>query len=134
MRRVGIDTNILLRLIVDDDEVQRQAVIGFGARLNVEFQGFITLVSILEIDWALRRQYGYTRRESIMAIRKLTGIRGVDVERHDVVVQAMHSVDLRNVDLADALIAGCASEAGCDCVFTFDRDAVRSIPSMELLA
>ena len=133
MNSVGIDTNILLRLIVDDDERQREAVVRFGAKLNKELRGLITLVSLLETDWALRRRYGYTRRESIGAIRRLTGIRGVEVERHDVVVRAMHLVDLKNVDFADALLAGCAIEAGCDRVFTLDKKAAEAIPAMELL-
>jgi predicted nucleic-acid-binding protein len=134
VKLVGIDTNILLRLIVDDDERQRAAVLRFGEKLNKEFRGLITLVSLLETDWALRRQYGYSRRESIGAIRRLTGIRGVDVERHDVVTRAMHLVDLKNVDFADALLAGCASEEGCERVFTFDKGAAEAIPSMELLS
>ena len=82
----------------------------------------------------MRRQYGYSRRDSIGAIRRLTGVRGVDVEQHDVVARAMHLVDLKNIDFADALLAGCAVEAGCERVFTLDKDAARAVPSMELLA
>lgn len=134
MKSVGIDANILLRLIVNDDESQRRAATQFGAGLGREFRGFITIVSLLETDWALRRQYGYSRRDSMMALRRLTGVRGLDVERHDVVVQAIHLVEARNVDFADALIAGCSREAGCERTLTFDQDAARLVPGMELLA
>ena len=42
MKRVGIDTNMLLRLIVNDDPEQRQIVTSFGAKLNQEYRGVVT--------------------------------------------------------------------------------------------
>jgi predicted nucleic-acid-binding protein len=133
VKLVGVDTNILIRLLVDDDPLQRVAVKAFGDKLNREFNGFIALASILELDWALRSQYGRTRAESIAAIRQVLRIRGVEVEHHDAVVRALALVESRNADLADALIAMRALEAGCDRIATLDRRAAKSVPGMELL-
>lgn len=133
MKKVGIDTNILLRLIVDDDEEQRAKVHKFGAGLNKDYRGIITLLGILETDWALRSQYGFSRQQSSMALGRLTRIRGVDVERHDVVVRALLLADETNVDLADALIAERSADLGCAETVTLDRKAAQRIPSMELL-
>lgn len=134
MKRLGIDTNVLLRLIVNDDPEQRKIVVDFGSRLNHEYRGVVTLVSLLEMDWALRSQYGFNRRQSVESIRKITQIRGVEVECHDVVVRALLVVDTENADFADALISGRAADLGCDRTVTLDRKAARKIPSMELLA
>ncbi len=134
MRRVGIDTNVLLRLLVDDDEAQRKRVRAFGTGLNKSHQGLITLLGILEVDWALRSQYGFTRRQCAHALRKLMQIRGVAVESHDVVVRALALVEDANADLADALIAERALELGCEATVTLDKKAASRIPSMTLLA
>jgi predicted nucleic-acid-binding protein len=134
MKRVGIDTNMLLRLIVNDDPEQRQIVTSFGAKLNQEYRGVVTLVSLIEMDWALRSQYGFARRQSIEAIRKIMQIRGVEVECHDVVARALLIVDAESADLADALISGRAADLDCEWTVTLDRKAAKKIPGMELLA
>jgi predicted nucleic-acid-binding protein len=133
MKRVGIDTNVLLRLLVDDDPDQRTIVTNFGSKLNQEYRGVVTLVSLVEMDWALRSQYGYERRESMSAIRKVTQIRGVEIECHDVVVRALLIVETDNADFADALISGRAADLGCEWTATLDRKAAKKIPSMVLL-
>jgi predicted nucleic-acid-binding protein len=133
MKRVGIDTNVLLRLIVNDDPEQRQIVTSFGAKLNREYRGIVTLVSLIEMDWALRSQYGFNRRQSIEAIRNIMQIRGVELESHDVVARALLIVDAESADLADALISGRAAELDCQWTVTLDRKAAKKIPGMELL-
>jgi predicted nucleic-acid-binding protein len=134
MKRVGIDTNVLLRLIVNDNPEERQLVTSFGAKLNQEYRGIVTLVSLIEMDWALRSQYGFDRRQSTAAIRKITQIRGVEVECHDVVARALLVVDAESADLADALISGRAADLDCEWTVTLDRKAAKKIPGMELLA
>ena len=134
MNKLGIDTNVLLRLIVDDDEEQRKLVVGFGSKLNNEHRGMITLVALLETDWALRSQFGFSRQQSSEALRKLTHIRGVDVECHDVVVRALLLVDEANADFADALIAERSADLGCLHTVTLDQKAAKKVPGMELLA
>lgn len=134
MKLIGIDTNILIRLLVDDDPLQRPVVEAFGKKLNRVFKGLVTLVTMLELDWALRSQYGYSRARSVSALRDVLRIRGVEVERHDAVVGALALAEARNADFADALIATCALASGCDHVATLDKHAAKVIPGMELLA
>ena len=134
MRFVGIDTNILLRLIVNDDEAQRAQVLKFGSQLNKDYQGFVSLVTLLEMDWALTSQYGYSRRQSAEAIHNLARIRGIEIEKQPVAIRALIMAEERNADFADALIAELAREAGCEVTMTLDRKAASRIPGMELLA
>jgi predicted nucleic-acid-binding protein len=130
---IGIDTNILIRLLVDDDPSQRPIIEAFGKKLNRVFKGFVTLVTLLELDWALRSQYGYSRSQSVSALRRVLQIRGVEAEHHDAVVGALELVETRNADFADALIAMRALASGCDHVATLDKRAAKAIPGMELL-
>lgn len=134
MKNVGIDTNILLRLVVNDDPAQRQRVLSFGSLLNVRYRGFVPLVCLVEMDWALCSQYGFTRQQSIDAIWKITRLRGVDVESHETVERALLLAKDRNVDLADALIAGQATAHGCIATMTLDKRAAARVAGMELLS
>jgi predicted nucleic-acid-binding protein len=134
VKNVGIDTNILLRLIVNDDPEQRKTVLKFGSRLNREYRGFVSLVNLVEMDWALCSQYGFSRKQSIESIRKVTQMRGVDVESHQAVRRALMLADDLNVDLADALIAEKAAENDCGSTLTLDKRAAARISGMELLA
>lgn len=133
MKLIGIDTNILIRLLVDDDPSQRPVIEAFGKKLNRDFKGFVTLVTLLELDWALRSQYGYSRSQSVSALHRVLRIRGVEAEHHDAVVGALELVEARNADFADALIAMRALASGCDRVATLDKHAAKAIPGMELL-
>lgn len=130
----GLDTNVVLRLLVDDDPLQRAAALKFGEGLGRGYSAFITLVSLLELDWALRSQYGFNRMHAVLAIQKLLHIRGLVVENHTLVVKALRFVESNDADFADALIACRSLEEGCESAKTFDQRAARKVPGMELLA
>jgi predicted nucleic-acid-binding protein len=133
MKMFGLDTNIVIRLLVDDDPEQRRAALRFGEGLGKDYNAFLSLVGLLELDWALRSRLRFTRKDVVIAIDKLLHTRGVLVEHHDLVLRALRSVDASNADFADALIACRSLEEGCEVVKTFDRKAARSVPGMELL-
>lgn len=129
----GVDTNILLRLVVDDDPAQRAAALKFGAGLGKDYRGFLSLLNLMEFDWALRARFGFQKKDVAEAIHKLTQVRGLDIEYQTVVIRALRAVETRNADFADALIAYRAAEEGCTATKTFDRHASKTVPEMELL-
>ncbi|MCV9998518.1 type II toxin-antitoxin system VapC family toxin [Pararhizobium sp. YC-54] len=134
MKTFGLDTNIVLRLIVDDDPDQRRAALTFGAGLGREHNAFLSLISLVELDWALRSQYGFQKTDVATAIGKLLHTRGLTVEQHSTVIQALRLVEIHNADFADTLIACRSLDEGCVSVKTFDKKAAGKIPGMELLA
>ncbi|MBC7281799.1 type II toxin-antitoxin system VapC family toxin [Hoeflea sp.] len=133
MNKVGIDTNVLLRLLVDDDPEQRKAVLAFGEGLGHSYAGFVTLISLVEIDWALRKQYGFSKPESASALKRITQLRGVEVQSADAVVKAVLGVENGVGDFADMLIAHLCLDADCTHVVTLDQKAAARIQGMELL-
>jgi predicted nucleic-acid-binding protein len=92
------------------------------------------LVAVLEWDWALRSNLGFSRRAAVKAISRLLQTCGLVAEHHDPVVKALPIVATDNADFADALIAGRSQQAGCGSIKTFDRKAARNIAGMELFA
>ncbi|WP_137131626.1 PIN domain-containing protein [Rhizobium sp. FY34] len=134
MMLYGLDTNILVRLLVNDDPQQRRAALEFAEGLGRDYSAFVSLLTIVELDWALRSQLGFGRQDTVRALGQLLRSRGLIFEHHALVVKALRLVAEDNADLADALIAARALEAGCICVKTFDKKAAARVPGMELLA
>jgi predicted nucleic-acid-binding protein len=133
MKTFGLDTNVVIRFLTEDDPAQRRAALNFGAGLGKEHNAFLSLVGILELDWALRSRLGFAKKDVIAAVDKLLHTRGLVVEHHNLVVKTLQLVEGNNADFADALIACRSLEAGCDSVKTFDVKAVKRVPGMELL-
>ncbi|MDO1582051.1 PIN domain-containing protein [Rhizobium oryzicola] len=134
MMMIGLDTNVLVRLLTNDDLRQRQAALAFAEGLGEAYIAFVSLLTLVELDWALRTRLRYSRQDVVRSISLLLQARGMVFEHHDLVAQALGLVSRKNVDFADALIAARALQAGCQSVKTFDRKAAARVPGMELLA
>lgn len=131
---IGIDTNILLRLVLNDDPGQRALALRFGASLGPEHPGFVSLIVLVELHWALRSRYRQSKEAAIEAISALLRTRGLIFEGAEAVARALDRSANSKADFADAVIAERNLDLGCSKTVTFDRDAATAIPSMELLA
>ncbi|TWF55006.1 putative nucleic-acid-binding protein [Neorhizobium alkalisoli] len=131
---IGLDTNVVIRLLTDDDPQQRRAALRFAEGLGHSYAAFLTLIGIVELDWALRSRLGYSKKDSLSAIGQLLQTRGLIIEHHDLVVKAVRLASRENADLADALIAARSLDVGCKSIKTFDKKAATRVPGMELLA
>ncbi len=111
---LAVDTNIVVRLLVDDDP--RQGAI--ARRLFESDEIFISVTVLLESAWVLESVYGLGRGEVAKALRALFGLANVRVEDAANVASALDAVD-KGLDLADALHLS-RLPAGAEFV-TFDR-------------
>jgi predicted nucleic-acid-binding protein len=116
---VALDTNVFLRLVLDDDPQQTQR----ARNLVVRTPCFVPLTVILESEWILRRVYRYSKSAVRQALGRLTSIENMSVERVDMVSQALVLAE-QGLDFADALhLAGSAS---CEWLATSDKKFVTS--------
>jgi predicted nucleic-acid-binding protein len=133
--QVGIDTNVLLRMVLNDDPQQRAKALKFGDGLTPERPGYISLIVLVEFNWSLVSRYRQPRKQVLAAIHRLIRTRSLVFESHNAVVRALErSNNNTGVDFVDALIAEHNREEGCAYTVTFDRAAASRIPTMELLA
>jgi predicted nucleic-acid-binding protein len=121
---IGLDTNVLVRYLAQDDPAQSARATRLIEReLSEGEPGYISLVVLVETCWVLKRLYGATPAEIASTVRDLLGVHKLVVESRGAVARANDHAGAG--DLADALIAELAREAGCKKVVTFDRRAVK---------
>jgi predicted nucleic-acid-binding protein len=119
---IGIDTNVLLRLLLDDDPSQvRRAR---QAASSAEAAGrplFVNDVVLAETVWTLGSRYDATKGELIETLRSLLDNARLAFENRAVLSAAVLGFERSNAGFADCLIIAKNAAAGCDHTATFDR-------------
>jgi predicted nucleic-acid-binding protein len=129
---IGLDTNVLVRYIAQDDPDQAAQATELIESLTEEDQGFVSLITLVEIYWVLRTAYKIGRAEAVKVIGMFVDAEELVVERSDIVRLALGRLS-GSFDLADALISELGRAAGCTHTATFDQHAAK-LPGMRLLA
>ena len=128
---IGLDTNILVRYLAQDDPVQSpKATEIIERRLTAEHPGFVSVVAMVETVWVLDRAYGLADREIAAAIERMLQADVLVVENEQEVFTAMVALKDGYGSFADALIGALGARAGCSRTLTFDQRALR-IPGFE---
>lgn len=128
---IGIDTNVLVRYVTQDDPVQSARANEFIDQLSKETPGFVTVVSLAEIYWVLHRAYQADRKSIMTVLEGLLESRELVVERGEMVRRALARA-VAGADFPDALITETGIDAGCERTVTFDRHAAK-VAGMQLL-
>lgn len=130
---IGIDTNLLLRLIVADDPRQAVAARSFIlANCSAEEPGFVCDVVLVELAWTLSRAYGFPRGRIADALEQILETVHLDVESATDVTDALRDYRAGRADFADCLLGRANARAGCSHTVTFDRKAAK-VPGFKLL-
>jgi len=128
----GLDTNIIVRYVLQDDPVQAAAVSRLIDSFTVDEPGFISMVVMTEFIWVLQTNYRSERNAIEHVIEALLRTRELRIEREDLIWQALRMYIRGNADFADCLIHCCGHSAGCSYTMTFDRKAAKTA-GMKLL-
>ena len=122
----GLDTNVLVRYIAQDDAGQSPKATKLIESLTVDAPGFMSLVSVVELFRVLSSCYGLTRQQLTQALELLLRTKEVVVDRADQVLKALRVYKAGSADFADCLIERTAAGAGCDRIMTFDIGAAKT--------
>jgi len=129
---IGVDTNVLVRLLVPG-EPQRERAETFFLQRSAADPAFVSLVVLVELIWVLNRHYGYGFEQLQKAAQWLLDSDDFVVEQRDRVEWALANYTRSTIDFADLLIARASEEAGAARTSTFDINAAKLVPGMELL-
>ena len=130
---IGVDTNVLIRLLAPDDEKQNVAAKSFFSRRSPDDPAYVSSIVLAETIWLLRRRLGYSRTAVEDAVRSILSSDDFRVE-HGERLSALLQEGAPRAELADYLIAWSADHAGCLRTVTFDKRSAKAIATMDLLA
>ena len=123
---IGLDTNVLVRYIMQDDAKQARRAAALIESLTPERPGFISVVALVELVWVLESVYTLTRAQIAQALQTLLSIEVWTIERAIAVSSALRGYANGQVDFADRVIERVGASSGCECTMTFDRDAAKA--------
>lgn len=112
---IALDTNLLVRLLTNDDPQQAGRV---AELIDASPACFVPITVVLELEWVLRGAYRLPRQAIISALRGLLQIRQLHLEQEEQVVQALDWY-AQGLDFADALHL--LRSEGCSALISFDR-------------
>ena len=129
----GLDTNILVRYLVRDDQKQAQKASSFINKVaSTGLVCYINALVLCELVWVLESAYSYSKKEIADVIDKILVTRQFEIDRKDLIIHALRDYRDGKGDLADYIIGRSNRAAGCDTTVTFDR-ALKGNTSFELL-
>jgi predicted nucleic-acid-binding protein len=118
---IAVDTNLLVRYLVDDDAEQAQAARALLEGLSSERPGFICREVAIETVWVLERAYGFSRDQIASVLEELVSTDGLVVEAADDVARASLSYRIGGPGFSDLMILAAADRAGASPLYTFDH-------------
>jgi len=131
---IGLDTNVLVRYLAEDDAVQSKKATTLMASLTAEQPGYVSLVALVEVVWVLARCYGVEREQMKDIIDSMIGTKELVVEGADTVRKALRVFGASaKADFADCLIERSGYVAECQYTATFDVMAAK-VAGMRLIA
>ena len=122
---ISFDTNVVLRLVVDDDPAQcKRAASAFRSAVS-EGGAFFSATVLIEVAWVLRVACKQDRAAIAAALRRLVDSAGVTVEHDATVRRAIAAFEAGPADFSDYFIRESSREAGALPVLTFDEHFAR---------
>ena len=123
----ALDTNILVRFLVNDDAVQGEKVRALFARAEAAGEVFfVGMPAVLELLYVLDSVYGFSRVDILQALAALLVMPVLVFDNPDLLSQLVQRSRKEKTELPDLLVALSGEAAGCETTLTFDRKAARS--------
>jgi predicted nucleic-acid-binding protein len=123
---IGLDTNILVHYLAQDDPLQSpKATKIMEQRLTEEAPGFVSIVAMVETVWVLDRVYGLPAYKIAAAVERMLQTDVLVIENEQEVFTAMIALKEGQGSFADSVIVALGVRAGCSCTLTFDHKAAR---------
>ena len=121
---LGVDTNVLVRYLVRDDQLQFEK-----ARRLIKREAdrsepvLVSLLVLLETEWVLRSLYRFTPKQIVAALRSFIGLPCVSLQDAALATRALDWCE-QGMDFADALHL--AASGHCEAFVTFDKDCAKA--------
>ena len=129
---IALDTNILVRYLVRDDEKQAAAARTLLESLTIDQPGFVCREVIVELVWVLERSYQCSRDRIATVLEQLATTESLVVETGNDVIRAASRYRSGVAGFSDLMILSAAERSQAHLLYTFDQKAAR-LEGVELL-
>jgi len=130
---IGLDTNVLVRYLTQDDPAQFARAAAFIEAASEREEPFLINAPVLcELVWVLATVYGYSREEIAQALDQIFTTAQFEIERLDEARQALGDFRSSKADFSDALIGRINRSLGAKHTVTFDRE-LKAVETFRLL-
>jgi len=124
----ALDTNVLVRYVVQDDTVQLAAAKRLVTRCVAEGQSiFVPVTVVLELEWVLRASFEYVKDDVLQVLSNLFSAAELTFEAERALEVALQLYRESSADFADCLHIALATQAGEQPLWTFDKGAAKVI-------
>ena len=123
---IGLDTNVLVRFLVQDNTEQCLLVDRLLQSFSAEQPGFIPLAVVVELVWVMQGSYGETKEGVIALLENFLQTKELVVENAQVVAEAVRIYGSSIADFTDCLIERSANQARCTQTLTLDAKAAKT--------
>ena len=124
---IGLDTNVLVRYIAQDDPRQAAKAVHLIEEVCGEARpGFVTIVALAELVWVLEECYRAGKSEIIAVLQRILRTKQLVVEEAEIVWKAVRLFEASSADFADCLIDRVGAKHECEYTATFDKGAAKA--------
>ena len=119
---IGLDTNVLVRYLTQDDPDQASAANRLiETQCTAEDPGFVSLLVLCELVWVLRSAYGCGKETIANLLERLLTAAELKVAQEEIAWRALRAYQQGPADFPDYCILFANREAGCTLTYSFDR-------------
>lgn len=123
---IGLDTNVLVRYLVQDNPRQSALATKYiETQCSSESPCFIDQIVLCELAWVLESNYEQDRVQIAAIIEGLLQVGQLEVMEPDIVWRALADYRKSNADFPDHLVARVNESRGCQATLTFDKKAAK---------
>ena len=122
---IALDTNVLVRYLVNDDLEQSKVARELLESLTPEQPGFICREVAIEVVWVLERSYKFSRAQIVTVLEQLSTSNDIVIESSEDLVNAAAIYGERRADFADLMILAASERVNARPLYTFDRRFAR---------
>jgi predicted nucleic-acid-binding protein len=123
---IGLDTNVLLRLFIDDDAEQCERARAFVSAASEDGPCLVNVVVLAEFVWTLAKPLRRPKNEIVYYLEGLLSSDDLEIERKAAALAALADYREGSADFSDYLLAEVNVNLGCASTATFDGKALKS--------
>lgn len=132
---VVIDTNLLVRYLIDDEPQKAKSVDSLLSRANKgELKILISSVVIAELVWVLESFYKMKADQITELVEAILNTPGIDIQDKLIIKAALKLYSSKEIDLIDAWIIEFAKAKGSKRIYTFDKKHFKDTREIEIIS